>query len=153
MKHLKSFSIALFTFCFIYLYGCSSLKEDMRGFAGISTKVLEDNRENGLKITFKHDYDSCYKKIMDVLVLNKCYIYANDPRKDMIAIYVSNEDTTPVGIFLKAIDVNSTLIEISSPSTYAKEAIAKVVFSAFDKEPLVLTQKKGQLEVKKMLGR
>ena len=89
---------------------------------------------------------------MDVLVLNKCYVYANDPRKDMIAIYVSDEDTTPVGVFLKAIDGNSTLIEISSPSTYAKETIARIVFSAFDKEPLVLTQKKGQLEVKKMLG-
>ena len=114
MRYLKLLSGILFTFCFIYLYGCSSLKEDMRGFAGVSTKILEDNRENGLKITFKHDYDSCYKKIMDVLVLNKCYVYANDPRKDMIAIYVSDEDTTPVGVFLKAIDGNSTLIEISS---------------------------------------
>jgi len=148
----KLLFVVLFTFCFIHLYGCSSLREGVRGFAGVSTKVLEDNRENGLKITFKHDYNSCYKKIRDVLALNKCYIYANDPKKDMIALYVSEEDTTPVGVFLKAIDANSTLIEISSPSTYAKETIAKVVFSAFDKEPLVLTQKKGQLEVKKMLG-
>jgi len=152
MKYLKLLPGILFIFCFIYLCGCLPLKEDMRGFAGVSTKILEDNRENGLKITFKHDYDSCYKKIMDVLVLNKCYIYANDPRKDMIAIYVSDEDTTPVGIFLKAIDGNSTLVEISSPSTYAKETISKIVFSAFEKEPLVLTQKKGQFEIKKMLG-
>ena len=90
---------------------------------------------------------------MDVLALNRCYVYANDPRKDLIAIYVSEEDTTPVGIFLKSIDANTTLIEISSPSTYAKETITKIVFSAFDKEPLNLTQKKGQLDVKKMLGR
>ena len=152
MKYLKLLPGILFTFCFIYLYGCSSLKEDVRGFTGVSTKILEDDRENGMKITFKHDYNSCYRKIMDVLVLNKCYVYANDPRKDMIAIYVSEEDTTPVGIFLKTIDGNTTLIEITSPSTYTKETISKVVFSAFDKEPLVLTQKKGQLEVKKMLG-
>ena len=153
MKHLKLLPGILCALCFIYLYGCSSLREDMRGIAGVSTKVLEDNRENGMKITFKHDYNSCYRKIMDVLALNRCYVYANDPRKDLIAIYVSQEDTTPVGIFLKSIDANTTLIEISSPSTYAKETITKIVFSAFDKEPLDLTQKKGQLEVKKMLGR
>ncbi|MGA2774816.1 MAG: hypothetical protein ABSE81_01995 [Candidatus Omnitrophota bacterium] len=152
MKPLKIPIILLFTFCFSCLCGCAGLKENVRGFAGISTKVLEDERkDDALKITFKHDYSSCYKNIMDVLTINKCYIYTTDPRKDLIALYVSEDDTTPVGIFLTEIDKGTTLIEVSSPSTYAKETIAKIIFSAFDKKPLVIIQKKGQLDIKKVL--
>jgi len=152
MKPSKIILVLLFTFCSMYLYGCVGIKEELRGLAGVSTKILQDTRLDALKITFKHDYNSCYKKIMDVLAMNKCYVYAKDPRKDLIAIYVSEEDTTPVGIFLKEIDKDTTLIEVSSPSTYAKETIAKIVFSAFDKKPLVINQEKGQLDIKKMLG-
>ena len=57
------------------------------------------------------------------------YIYTDDPKKNMLAIYVSEADTTPVGIFLKEMDASNTQIEISSPSTYAKELIAEKLFN------------------------
>jgi hypothetical protein len=46
----------------------------------------------------------------------------------MIAIYVSETDTTPVGLFFKEIDKSNTQVEVSSPSTYAKELISEKVF-------------------------
>ena len=152
MSIFKPISVLLLTFCFIHLYGCASIKESARGFAGISTKILEDNRNNGLKKTFNYDYDACYNKIMHALSINKCYVYAQDYKKNLIAVYVSEDDTTPAGIFLNKADGGNTLVEVSSPSTYAKEEISKVVFSAFDKEPVVLVETKGKLDVKKMLG-
>ncbi|MFA5275289.1 MAG: hypothetical protein WC417_00110 [Candidatus Omnitrophota bacterium] len=153
MRHLKiAVLLLLFAFCFSCLCGCAAFKENVRGLAGISTKVLEDKRNDALKVTLKHDYSSCYKRIMNVLSLNECYVYDTDPRKDLIALYISEEDTTPVGIFLTEIDKNTTLIEVSSPSIYAKETITKIVFTAFDKKPLVIIQEKGKLDLKKMLG-
>jgi hypothetical protein len=56
------------------------------------------------------------------------YIYVKDIKKHMIAIYVSETDTTPVGLFFKEIDKSNTQVEVSSPSTYAKELISEKVF-------------------------
>jgi hypothetical protein len=61
------------------------------------------------------------------------YIYAEDAKKKMIAVYISETDTTAVGLFFSPIDANNTEIKISSPSTYAKEFISKKVFFALDK--------------------
>jgi len=151
MRPRRIFTVLLFVCCVVC--GCASFKENVRGLAGISTKVLEEGRKDALKITFRHDYNSCYEKIMKVLDLNKCYVYTSDPKKDMIAIYMSETDTTPVGIFLTSIDNNTTLIEVSSPSTYAKETIAKIIYTAFDKKPLIISGKEeDQFDIKKMFG-
>jgi len=47
----------------------------------------------------------------------------------LIAIYVSSEDTTCVGIFFTEIDANNTQVEVSSPSTSAKGDIATQLFA------------------------
>ena len=47
----------------------------------------------------------------------------------MIAVYFSESDTTPIGIFFKEIGANTTQMEVSSPSSYAKELIAERLFS------------------------
>ena len=78
--------------------GCASLKEKARGFAGISTKALEDARGDAAKKAFNYDYKTCYTKVKSVLQEKGCYIYSEDAGKKMIAIYVSEIDTTPVGI-------------------------------------------------------
>ena len=64
-----------------------------------------------------------------------------------IAIYLSSTDTTPVGIFFTEESKTSTLIEISSPSTYAKEEVANSIFTGIDEllNPKAKTESSGSV--------
>ncbi len=121
-----------------FLFGCTTIKEMGKGFIGVSTEVLESKRKGSLKKSFALDYNSCYKKVKELLksketqAENAPYIYAEDLNKKMIALYLSQTDTTPVGIFFTEEAKNKTLIEVSSPSVYAKELIAKDIFTGLD---------------------
>ncbi|MBI4707488.1 MAG: hypothetical protein HY761_06150 [Candidatus Omnitrophica bacterium] len=119
----------------IGLCGCASMKETAKGIAGISTKVLEENRQYALFKIFDYDYNTCYNKVKDILKENGCYIYAEEPKKQLIAFYVSETDTTPVGIFFNELSSRKTQVEIVSQSTYSKESIAKIIFSGLEAGP------------------
>jgi hypothetical protein len=114
----------------LVLTGCASLSEGMKGVAGVSTKVLVDGRKDALVESFEYDYATCNTKVLAILDDLEAYIYAKDAFDHLIAVYVSAKDTTPVGIFLKTIDANKTQVEVSSPSTYAKEWMANKIFTA-----------------------
>ncbi len=131
MKIFAAFAVGLLC---VSLLGCATLKDLGRGFAGISTRVLEDERKNALKKSFALDYNRCYSEVKDILSQKgkEAYIYAQDPAQKLIAIYFSATDTTPVGIFFSAEASGNTLIEISSQSTYAKEEIASRIFTGID---------------------
>lgn len=131
--------------------GCAIITESGRGVAGISTKVLEENRKDAVIKIFDFDYNTCYAKIKDFLVRRGSYIYTEDARKRLIAIYVSAEDTTPVGLFFKEISPASTQVEVSSASTYAKEFIANKVSRVFG-QGRDLEEEKGQDDVKGKIG-
>lgn len=118
----------------LFLTGCARLKECAKGFAGISTKVLENSRKDALKDIVAHDFDTAYDKTKEILVGREAYIYAQDRKKGMIAAYISKDDTTPVGIFLEVMDLDHTRIEVSSPSVYAKEFISALIFGYFNPE-------------------
>jgi len=135
------------------LFGCATVKEMGRGFAGISTKVLEDTRKDALKRSFPLGYDSCYAEVKKILGEKgkESYIYAQPPGKKMIAVYVSEADTTPVGIFFTVERKNKTLIEVSSPSVYAKEYIAKNIFTGID-ELLKPAQEENKPDVKEEIN-
>jgi hypothetical protein len=137
---------ALITVCCLFsvvLSGCATVKEAAKGFAGISTRVLEEKRKDAIRESFALDYDSCYVKVKDILkekvAIKKieeessdggsAYIYADDTAKKMLAIYLSETDTTPVGIFFTPEGEGSTMVEVSSPSIYAKEYIANRIFT------------------------
>jgi hypothetical protein len=119
------------------LLGCTTAKEMGRGFMGVSTKVLEEKRKDALKKSFALDFDGCYAKAKEILKGSEkekeSPIYAQDAQKKMIAVYLSGSDTTPVGIFFTREAENKTLIEVSSPSIYAKEEISKRIFTVLDK--------------------
>ncbi len=116
----------------ILVTGCASLKEGIKGLAGVSTKALEENRKTAIVKVFDMDYFNCYIRALDSLKKMGAYIYAQDIKKYMIAIYVSESDTTPVGVFFKEVIRNATQVEVSSPSSYAKEVIAAKLFSALE---------------------
>jgi len=145
MKRLKYYCVTvLLGYSVIALVGCATIKEAAKGLAGTSTKVLEENRKFALVKTFDYDYFSCYTKTVDVLKKRSgAYIYTQDIKKHMIALYVSEADTTSVGIFFKEIEKNKTQVEVSSASTYAKELIAGKVFDLLNPKP-----KEGQADAK-----
>ena len=132
MRGIKS---AVIICCVFALAGCVGIKESVKGVAGVSTKVLEDRRPDAVKKVFNYGYAACYDKTVDVLHEIGAYIYAQPANNKMVAIYISEQDTTPVGLFFQAIENDKTQIEVSSPSTYGKELIASKVFSALGKKP------------------
>ena len=126
---MKAVKLFLFFALFCLLGGCSGLKEATRGFAGVSTKVLEDARPEAIKKDFSGNLEEIHGKITEILKKEGSYVYKDDLTRNFIALYLSEEDTTPVGIFLTEVD-NKIRIEVSSPSTYGKEFIANIVFSS-----------------------
>ena len=115
------------------LIGCATVIEGAKGIFGVSTKSLEEGRKDAAIKTFNHSYDACFDKAKKALNNMGTRIYAQDRKKQMIAVYISELDTTPVGIFFKSIDANTTQIEVSSPSTYGKEYISKRLFTVLEK--------------------
>lgn len=113
-------------------WGCASVKEAAKGAIGISTKDIEDARRSAIKKEFKRGYDECYADSLTVLKDIGAYVYAKNKR--MIAIYVSEEDTTAAGIFFTGVDDHNTEVEVSSGSSHAKEFIAEKLFSGLDPE-------------------
>lgn len=119
----------------VFCLGCVGPKEAVKAVMGVSTKVLEDKRSEGLAKIFDADIKDSYLKIYETLKTIKAYIYFEDKTKNFIAIYVTQEDTTPVGIFLSDKGNVKTEVLISSPSRMAKEIIAKKIFTAFEVSP------------------
>lgn len=135
MLKLKCHYFVICTLSFVILMsGCATIIDASKGIVGISTKALEDGRNDAIKKTFNYSYNTCYKKTKNILTNMGTYTYAKDAKKKMIAVYVSESDTTPVGVFFKEIDANNTQIEVSSPSTYAKEFIAMRIFKSLSPE-------------------
>ncbi len=124
--------LSVFYLVSVLLAGCTTVKEWGKGFLGVSTRVLEENRQNDLKKSFALDYDACYAGVKSVLNEKgkESYIYAEDLQAKMIAVYFSQTDVTAVGIFFTPQENGGTLMEISSPSTFAKEDLGKRIFAA-----------------------
>ena len=129
--------------------GCVTPKEACKGFLGVSTKVLEEGRNDSIKKEFNFDLVTCHNKVRMILKETGSYIYCDDLSKDLIAVYVSQEDTTPVGLFLTEVNKGVTLIEVSSPSVYGKEKISKTVFNALI-TGVIKPVEKGKLDAAKV---
>lgn len=135
MKAIKRYCVMILLSCSILgLLGCESLKEGTRGFLGISTRALEEARKDAIIKSFNYDYTTCYNETLKALKHMRAYVYKKDNPGHMIAIYVSEYDTTPVGLFFKEIDKTDTQIEVSSQSNYAKELISQKLFLFLEKK-------------------
>lgn len=151
MKHQDGFYLAAVV-CLLsaIVSGCATIKEMGKGFAGVSTQVLEEKRQDAAKKSFALSYNDCYAKVKEILFqeVDGPHIYAEDFNKKLIAIYLSSTDTTCVGIFFTPEPGGNTLIEISSPSLYAKEEIAKRIFTGMDMllKPKIIEEKKADVK-------
>lgn len=148
MKLSKSFLFASLAGLLI-LAGCANIKEMTRGALGISTNEIDLARPKAIKRVFACDYNTAYNNTLKALEKLNSYVYAK--KSDLIAIYISQEDTTVVGIFFKEIDPANTQLEISSPSTYGRDLMAKKLFPEVEflisvkKEP-VKEEVKGEVK-------
>jgi len=131
-ERMKISKILLFSTCVLMLSGCSTIKESVKCGLGVSTKVLKTGRQTAIKKKFNLSYAVCHAKVRKILKDSSTYIYAENSKEKLIAIYVSSIETTPVGIFFNEIDSNCTEIEISSPSSSAKELIANRIFTMLE---------------------
>jgi hypothetical protein len=117
---LARYPVVALLCCCVVFGGCAGLKEFGRQIAGTSTKEVEESRADSLKQEFICDYYTANSLVRDSLKKSKVYIYRENPDNGAIYIYLSEKDTTAVGIFLSSIDSSRTLVEIASPSTFAK---------------------------------
>lgn len=129
----KLLLFCIFSIVFFSFSGCANLKEAVKGVAGISTNEVEKSRPGAIKKDFNLTYEICYDKVLKILKKIGAYVYAADKSKNLVAIYVSEEDTTCAGIFFTEIGANNTQVEVASPSTYAKELIAGKLFKQMEK--------------------
>lgn len=125
----RVFIICIFS-SILFMSGCAQIKETTRGIIGISTNQIDQARVSAIAGIFPYDYKTCYEKTTKALKRMNTYTYTIDKRKKLIAIFVSESDTTPVGIFFTEVDAANTKIEVSSPSSYAKELISGKLFRA-----------------------
>lgn len=139
--HKKVLLVTGYCLLVTFFIGCATLTDIPKGFWGVSTRVLEENRKDALVKKFNYDFNACYNRTLEILKNISAYIYAQDKKRQLIAIYVSEEDTTPVGIFFVAQEADITCVEITSPSIYAKEIIAKRVFALLEGLPDPLKKK------------
>lgn len=137
MKAWLRLGLLIFAGCFLLqMLGCASIKEMTRGFLGISTKELEETRKDAVSRNFDFDYFTTYTKSLDALKAMATYVYSKDIKKHMIAVYVSEEDTTPVGIFFREAGKDITQVEVSSPSSFARDLISARLFSVLAGNPI-----------------
>ena len=112
----------------VLLSGCTTPGDYWKKVVGVSTKGIEDARVDAVSKVFDYDYKTCYDKAEALLkTMPKVSIYAK--AKGMIAVYVIDPDTTPVGLFFKEIDAGHTQVEVSSGSTPTRDWVAKNVFA------------------------
>jgi len=115
---------------------CASPQTDIfKALFAVSTRELEELKKEALVKIFDYDYKTCYEKtlaLVEKMVGTK--IYAQE--KDVIAVYCSSLNNTPVGIFFEKVDVSHTKVLISSASSGAKEWVASNVFSEKVQKPI-----------------
>ncbi len=92
---------------FVFLAGCSTsgIREAFRGFKGTSTGVLKDTRRSAVSREFDCSLEECLPKLAEALEELGNYVYARE--EGLTAVYVSETDTTPVGIFAAGISSGS----------------------------------------------
>ena len=117
--------------------GCAAVKEDTKGFLGVSTKILEQGRPHATTKVFAMSHATCYARTKSALSAMHAYIYSQDKQETLIAVYATAQDTTPVGIFFKNIDAANTQVEVISPSSEEQGDFSEKLFKILSEPPLV----------------
>jgi len=103
--------------------GCASVGERMHGVLGTSIREIEASRVKSVQMVVPGDRDAVYTAVLAELKKAGRYIYRRERNEGAIAFYMSAENTTVAGVFLRGLEGGKTEIEIASPSSYARNAV------------------------------
>lgn len=144
MRKLTGVAVSITAAGLVFLSGCASMTEMCRGFAGTSTRIIDEKRPEALKKEFQGDIQTVSARVRESLKKTGCYVYRQEPDKGLTAVYLSEKDTTPAGVYLTQLDSGATLVEVSSPSTYAREFLIEKLSG--DLKDLIKVEKKETTE-------
>lgn len=134
MKKMAAGMVVLW--CCALAAGCAGVKESCRGVLGTSTRILEECKPQAVSRSFAFSADDCSAALEQALKDAGAYVYRRDAQKRLTAVYVSAEDTTPVGIFLEPGNPGSTKVLLCSPSSWARDFIAGKVYAGLERKLL-----------------
>ncbi|MCM8760714.1 MAG: hypothetical protein NC938_06080 [Candidatus Omnitrophica bacterium] len=126
-KTSRALLIVFITLSASILAGCATIGEGVGNVVGLSISDIEGSRSTALTKVFDDNYDTCYEKVESLLrKMPEVSIYGQD--EELIVLFWKNINTTPVGVYFKKIDASRTEVAVASPSTTAREWIAKNIF-------------------------
>ncbi len=128
---LRFLSVSLITFLLLFA-GCGSLQDSPKSFVGSSTRVLEAGRSDSIYQVYPSDMPRCFDAVVQIAAKNHYYIFSQDQARGLVVLLniPGCVDTTEVGVFLTELPAGEGIrVELSSRSTPAKRAVAKVLFS------------------------
>jgi len=124
----------LFAVMLFFVSGCASVEETAKTIWGSSTRALNEARSEALTKTFSRGYWEVLRMVVTTAEKTHLYVFKKDTiRGEIILMKVPGcVDTTEVGIFIVEISDNESRVEISSLSTRAKRAVARLIFKGLD---------------------
>ena len=127
-KMAAAIMAVLVTFLYMSAPARATPAEVFKGFFAVSTRELEELKKDAMVKVFEYDYKTCYDKTLALVKkMPDTTIYAE--KKDLIAVYCTCLNSTPVGIFFEEVDSTHTRVLLSSASSRAKDWVAANVFS------------------------
>ena len=124
--------ISLILFAILVLTGCSSLRNVSRDVMGVSTDTLESGKADSIYQVYPCEIGACFDAVIEIARDNNYYIFMKDGVRGLVVLMNIPEcvDTTEVGVFLTELPgPQGVRVELSSRSSPAKKAVAKVLFS------------------------
>lgn len=143
MKLKSNKNVFLFAVIILFFSGCAQLQEVSKTIWGSSTRALDNARETAIFKEYNCTVSECFDvalslgskdESLETQAVKSYTILLKDLRKDVIVVIgvPGSVDTTEVGIFFVKLQSNSTRIEISSLSSYAKQKVAEALFKELD---------------------
>ena len=99
---------------------------------GTSTKDLEAGKVDSIYQVYPCAVEACFQAVIDVARDSKYYVFMKDEVRGLVVLMniPGFVDTTEVGVFFTELPKQQGVkIELSSRSSPAKKAVAKVLFS------------------------
>jgi signal recognition particle GTPase len=120
---------------FFILCGCARIQEAAKVVWGSSTKALEDNRASATVKTYECFPGACFDTMMGIAQEKKYEVFISERKNNRIVLVgiPGSVDTTEVGIFITALKMKETKIEIVSLSSIAQQTVSIALFGQLDK--------------------
>jgi uncharacterized protein YceK len=124
----------ILVFAVFVLTGCATIADTPKNVIGFSTRDMEVALVKATTEDFQADFTGLFDTVLDVAKENKYYIFTQDEVRGLIVLMniPGFVDTTEVGVFITPLKVGAFMVEVSSRSSPAKEAVAKVILGKLE---------------------